>query len=85
MSDHAHDHDDGDTHDGDHDDIGLRLADFHHRHHHHKNHLGKVSRKELEDEGEGGLGVDDVVQGDNVCVPQLLQEARLNGVVVKTF
>ena len=83
MSDHAHDHGDGDNHDGDHDDIGLRLADFHH--HHHKNHLGKVSRKELEDEGEGGLGVDDVVQGDNVCVPQLLQQARLNRVVVKTF
>ena len=42
-------------------------------------HLGKVSGEELEDEGEGGLGVDDVVQGHNVCVAQVLQQARLSG------
>ena len=42
-------------------------------------HLGKICGKELKDEGEGGLGVDDVVQGHNVCVAQVLQQARLSG------
>ena len=41
-------------------------------------HLGKVCGKELKDEGEGGLGVDDVVQRHNVRVPQLLQQACLS-------
>ena len=41
-------------------------------------HLRKVCGKELEDEGEGGLGVDDVVQSHNVGVAQLLQQARLS-------
>ena len=41
-------------------------------------HLGQVGGQELEDEGEGGLGVDDVVQSHNVGVAQLLQQARLS-------
>ena len=41
-------------------------------------HLGQVGGQELEDEGEGGLGVDDVVQRHNVRVPQLLQQACLS-------
>ena len=39
--------------------------------------LREVRGEELEDEGEAGLGVDDVVQGDDVGVAQLLQQARL--------
>ncbi len=34
--------------------------------------LGQVGVDELKDEGERGLGVDDVVEGDNVGVLQLL-------------
>ena len=45
-------------------------------------HLGKVSGKELKYEGEGGLGVDDVVQSHNVCVAQLLQQACLSGLII---
>ena len=39
--------------------------------------LGQVRVQILEHEGEAGLGVDDVVEGDNVDVSQLLQETRL--------
>ncbi len=39
--------------------------------------LGQVCVDELKDEGERGLGVDDVVEGDDVGVLQLLQQARL--------
>ena len=45
-------------------------------------HLGQVGGQELEDEGEGGLGVDDVVQRHNVRVTQLLQEAGLQTIVI---
>ena len=45
-------------------------------------HLGKVGGKELKDEGEGGLGVDDVVQRHNVCMAQLLQQARLSRMIM---
>ena len=45
-------------------------------------HLGKVGGKELKDEGEGGLGVDDVVQRHNVCMAQLLQQARLSRMII---
>ena len=45
-------------------------------------HLGKVGGKELKDEGEGGLGVDDVVQRHNVCMAQLLQQARLTMIIM---
>ena len=45
-------------------------------------HLGKVCGKELKDEGEGGLGVDDVVQRHDVRVTQLLQEAGLQTIVI---
>jgi hypothetical protein len=39
--------------------------------------LRKIRVHELKDEGEGGLGVDDVVQRHNVGMLQLLQQARL--------
>ena len=39
--------------------------------------LGQVGVDELKDEGERGLGVDDVVEGDDVGMLQLLQQARL--------
>ena len=39
--------------------------------------LRQVRVDELEDEGEGGLGVDDVVQRHDIGVLQLLQQARL--------
>ena len=39
--------------------------------------LREVGGEELEDEGEGGLGVDDVMEGDDVGVLELLQEAGL--------
>ena len=45
-------------------------------------HLGQVGGQELEDEGEGGLGVDDVVQRHDVRVTQLLQEAGLQTIVI---
>ena len=45
-------------------------------------HLGQVGGEELEDEGEGGLGVDDVVQRHDVRVTQLLQEAGLQTIVI---
>ena len=45
-------------------------------------HLGKVGGKELKDESEGGLGVDDVVQRHNVCMAQLLQQARLMMIMI---
>ena len=45
-------------------------------------HLGQVSGQELEDEGEGGLGVDDVVERHDVRVTQLLQEAGLQTIVI---
>ena len=41
------------------------------KHHDHdqSDHLGKIGGKELKDEGERGLGVDDVVQSHDVGVP----------------
>ena len=39
--------------------------------------LREVGGEELEDEGERGLGVDDVVEGDDVGVLELLEEAGL--------
>ena len=45
-------------------------------------HLGQVGGQELEDEGEGGLGVDDVVERHDVRVTQLLQEAGLQIIVI---
>ena len=45
-------------------------------------HLGKVGGKELKDESEGGLGVDDVVQRHYVCMAQLLQQARLMMIMI---
>ena len=45
-------------------------------------HLGQVGGQELEDEGEGGLGVDDVVERHDVRVTQLLQEAGLQTIVI---
>ena len=45
-------------------------------------HLGQVGGQELEDEGEGRLGVDNVVQRHDVRVTQLLQEAGLQTIVI---
>ena len=40
--------------------------------------LGQVGPQVLEDQGQAGLGVDDVVEGHDVGVLQVLQETRLS-------